>query len=406
MHKKYRESFNTQFSSEIYQNFLDRLYSDFNYKIPFRVAESPVFFSADEKKIFLEAAEDILSQVLSLDLDKISSESIPQERHVPGEEGRPHFIAIDFGLTIDSKGNILPKLIELQGFPSLFYYQPWIFRHYKNYYNLPDNLTPFFCENGEDEYYQYLHDIILGDCEKENVILLEIDPEKQNTAIDFFVTKKVLGIEYVCLTQLKVKGDKIYYNKGGKDIQVKRIYNRIIFDDLDQRKNLEYAINFQNLYDVKWITHPNWFFKISKILLPHIDSIYSPKCIRLSDLNEIPENLQDFVLKPLFSFSGSGVVFHVRRDDIESIPQSQYNNYILQEKVTYAELIADPGDSQKSKAEFRLLYVWPENLDRPKPVINLMRLSKGEMIGVKYNKNKTWVGGTIGLFEQNALDDK
>ncbi|MFN3952293.1 MAG: hypothetical protein ACK4KT_07825 [Thermaurantimonas sp.] len=400
MHKKYRESFNAKYSTELYQKFLNRIYSDFQYKIPFRVAESPVFFSAAEKKNFMDAAEDILSQVLSLDLDNISGGNIPSDRRVPGDEGKPHFIAIDFGLTVDSLGNIHPKLIELQGFPSLFYYQPWIFSHYKNHYNLPDHLSPFFCENGEHQYYEYLQNIIVGDCDKENVILLEIEPEKQNTAIDFFVTKKVLGIEYVCLTQLSTKGDKIFYKKGGKEIQVKRIYNRIIFDELDQRKDLQYAIDFQKSYDVKWITHPNWFFKISKILLPHIQSQYSPKCIRLSDLKEIPENLEDFVLKPLFSFSGSGVVFHVRKADIDAIPDDQRDNFVLQEKVTYAELITDPGDVQKSKAEFRLLYVWPEHLERPVPVINLMRLSKGEMIGVKYNKNKTWVGGTIGLFEQ------
>lgn len=400
MHKKYRESFNAKYSTELYQKFLDRIYSDFQYKIPFRVAESPVFFSAAEKKIFKDAAEDILSQVLSMDLNKISGGNIPADRRVPGDEGKPHFIAIDFGLTVDSLGNIHPKLIEMQGFPSLFYYQPWIFSHYKKHYNLSDHLSPFFCEKGEQQYYDYLENIIVGDCDKENVILLEIEPEKQNTAIDFFVTKKVLGIEYVCLTQLKVKGDKIYYRKDGKEIQVKRIYNRIIFDELDQRKDLQYSIDFQKSYDVKWITHPNWFFKISKILLPHIQSQFSPKCIRLSDLKEIPENLEDFVLKPLFSFSGSGVVFHVRKADIDAIPDDQRDNFVLQEKVNYAELIADPGDIQKSKAEFRLLYIWPEHLQSPVPVINLMRLSKGEMIGVKYNKNKTWVGGTIGLFEQ------
>lgn len=400
MLEKYRSIFNAQFSSDLYQRFLDRIYSDFDYKIPFRVAESPVFFSASEKKILLDASQEILNKVLSMDLDKISREAIPSDRQVPGNEGKPHFIAIDFGLSTDSSGNIVPKLIELQGFPSLFYYQPWIYHHYKEHYQLPDNLSPFFCENGEEQYYKLLEEIIVSDCDKENVILLEIEPEKQNTAIDFFVTKKVLGIEYVCLTQLKVKGDKIYYRKDGKEIQVKRIYNRIIFDELDQRKDLEYEIDFKRPYDVQWVTHPNWFFKISKILLPNIQSIYSPACKRLSELKEIPPNLDEFVLKPLFSFSGSGVVFHVRREDIDAIPESQYDKYVLQEKVTYANLIADPGDHQKSKAEFRLLYVWPENHERPEPVINLMRLSKGEMIGVKYNKNKTWVGGSIGLFEQ------
>ncbi|MFN4299617.1 MAG: hypothetical protein ACK4EX_07810 [Thermaurantimonas sp.] len=400
MYLKYRQAFNEKFSEASYQKFLQKLNKEFDYSIPFRVAESPVFFSKKEKEIFLTAAEEILHQVLSLDLNKIAEGIIPENKIVPGNEKRPHFIAIDFGITLSQEGEIIPKLIELQGFPSLFYYQPWLYHHYLEHYDLPLHLTPFFCKAGEVEYYDTLKQIILGDSAPENVILLEIEPEKQNTAIDFIVTKKVLGIEYICLSKILVKGNKLYYEKNGKEIEIKRIYNRIIFDELDQRKDLKYSLDFTKEYDVEWITHPNWFFKISKLLLPHIDSKFSPKCIKLSEVKEIPSNLEAFVLKPLFSFSGSGVIFNVTPEDIVSIPDHQKDNYVLQEKVTYAEIIADPSDVQKSKAEFRILYVWPDEEEKPKPMINLMRLSKGEMIGVKYNKNKTWVGGSIGLFEQ------
>lgn len=400
MYNKYRQAFNAKFSPASYQKFLEKLNSEFNYTIPFRVAETPVFFSRNEKDLFVTAANEILRQVLALDLNKIAEGYIPVNRRVPGNEGRPHFIAIDFAITLDQNAEIVPKLIELQGFPSLFYYQPWLYHQYLDHYDLPDNLSPFFCNGGEQQYYDTLKKILLGDCPPENVILLEIEPEKQNTAIDFFITKKVLGIEYVCLSKIIVKGDKLYYIKNGEQVQIKRIYNRIIFDELDQRKDFTYALDFTRQYDVEWITHPDWFFKISKLLLPHIDSKFAPKCIKVSELKEIPSNLEAFVLKPLFSFSGSGVIFHVSTEDISSIPEHQRDKYVLQEKVTYAEIISDPGDSQKSKAELRILFVWPDGEDTPKPMINLMRLSKGEMIGVKYNKNKTWVGGSIGLFEE------
>ncbi|GCD78856.1 hypothetical protein [Schleiferia thermophila] len=400
MYKKYRDDFNRKFSQEKYVRFLDRLFKDFDYKIPFRIAETPVFFESKYKNLFLSAASDILDQILTIDLEEITRNKIPERYQLPGDDGKPHFIAIDFGLTQDEDGNIVPKLIELQGFPSLFCYQPWLYNHYKDFFELPDNLTPYFLGDSEKEYFEILRKIIVGDCDPQQVILLEIEPEKQNTAIDFFVTKKIFGIDYVCLTKVYGKGNKLYYNKDGKAIQIKRIYNRVIFDELDQRRDLNLSIDFNKTYDVKWITHPNWFFKISKLLLPEIKSKYSPECIKLNEEQNIPDNLENYVLKPLFSFSGSGVVFNVKEEDILQIPKAERSNYILQEKVPYARLIEDPDDVQKSKAELRILYVWPEDQQQPIPMINLMRLSKGEMIGVKYNKNKTWVGGSIGLFEK------
>lgn len=400
MYKKYRDEFNKNFSPEKYDRFLDRLYKDFDYKIPFRIAETPVFFESKYKNLFLSAASEILNQILTLDLEKITRNKIPEKYQIPGDDGKPHFIAIDFGLTQDEDGNIVPKLIELQGFPSLFCYQPWLYKHYKEFFELPDNFTPYFHSGSEKEYFEILRKIIIGDSDPKQVILLEIEPEKQNTAIDFFVTKKLFGIDYVCLTKVYEKGNKLYYKKDGKEIPIERIYNRVIFDELDQRKDLQISIDFTKDYEVKWITHPNWFFKISKVLLPEIKSKYSPECIKLNEESVIPENLENYVLKPLFSFSGTGVVFNVTKKDIDNLAKSERANYILQEKVTYARLIEDPGDIQKSKAELRILYAWPEESKQPLPLINLMRLSKGEMIGVKYNKNKTWVGGSIGLFEE------
>lgn len=400
MYKRFRDDFNRKFSQEKYALFLDKLFEEFQYNIPFRIAETPVFFESKYKNLFLNASQEILNQILGLNLEEIVRNKIPERYKLPGQDGTPHFIAIDFGLTQDDAGNIVPKLIELQGFPSLFCYQPWIFKQYSTFFNLPENFTPYFYPKDEQQYFQILREVIIGDNDPQQVVLLEIEPEKQNTAIDFFITKKILGIDYVCLSNIYEKNDKLYYKKNGKEIRIERIYNRVIFDELDQRRDLNLSIDFNKTYDVKWITHPNWFFKISKLLLPEIKSKYSPECIKLNEVQNIPENLENYVLKPLFSFSGSGVVFNVKEEDILQIPEAERSNYILQEKVPYARLIEDPDDVQKSKAELRILYVWPEDQQQPIPMINLMRLSKGEMIGVKYNKNKTWVGGSIGLFEE------
>src|SRR5690606_23681983 len=111
---------------------------------------------------------------------------------------------------------------------------------------------------------------------------------------------KLLGIETVCLTKVKREGQKLFYEKDGRTIQIKRIYNRVIFDELDRIPDLKLEFDFREEADVEWVTHPNWFFKISKFILPKLNHPYIPKSYFL---HEFPsdEKLEDFVLKPLFS---------------------------------------------------------------------------------------------------------
>ena len=112
-------------------------------------------------------------------------------------------------------------------------------------------------------------------------------------------------------------------------------------------------------------------------------------------MKKIPEDLENYVLKPLFSFAGQGVVIDVKPEDIQSVKDP--SNWILQKKVKYAAVIQTPKDP--AKAEIRIMYIWPEGAARPKAAINLARLSKGKMIGVRYNQDKTWVGGSVAFFK-------
>ena len=70
----------------------------------------------------------------------------------------------------------------------------------------------------------------------------------------------------------------------------------------------------------------------------------------------------------------------------------------MQRKVKYAEAIETPGEA--AKAELRIFYLWEEGKSRPVAANNLSRLSKGKMVGVRYNKDKEWVGGSFCLFEK------
>ncbi len=343
----------------------------------------------------VEGAQQVINFIQQKNFKTLTNRALELNRKVPNEDTHTTFLAIDFGIC-EENGNVIPKLIEVQGFPSLFNFQYHLFEKFKKYYSFLNEMTPFFNGISSDEYLKVFEEVICGNIPKEHTILLEIEPEKQNTKIDFYYCKKDLGIEIVCVTQLYQKGKKLFYkNNDNVEIEVKRIYNRVIFDELDLRTDLQLNFDFSSDLEVEWIGHPNWFFRISKYILPYLKGDYFIETSLLSELKQIPTDLENYVLKPLFSFSGSGVVFHVKPEDIEAVKEKDL--YILQKKVHYKPVIQSPNGMVK--AEVRLLAVWKKNEATPTLLTNLVRLSRGEMIGVKFNKDKDWVGGTIGLFE-------
>ena len=393
---KYRDLFNFQFTEKKYQEFKNDIASDFDYVPTFRIAETPFFISNELKAQMLEGCADIIQLIQQKDFKELTDKSLELNHKVPNEDEHTSFLAIDFGIC-EENGAVVPKLIEVQGFPSLNNYQINLYEKFKNHYPFLKDLTPFINDITPKKYLEILEDVICNNHPKENVILLEIEPEKQNTKIDFYYCRKDLGIPIVCVTEIIKKGKQLFYkNESGEEIRVKRIYNRVIFDELDLRTDLKLNFHFSDDLDLEWAGHPNWFFRISKFILPFLKGKYFIETTLLSDLKQIPEDLENYVLKPLFSFSGSGVIFHVKKEDIEAVVEKEL--YILQKKVNYIPIVQSPDG--KVKAEVRVLCVWKKEDTAPTLLCNLVRLSRGEMIGVKFNKDKNWVGGTLGLFER------
>lgn len=396
MKNELRQKFNINFSAKSYQDMLESITADFNYFPTFRIAETPLFISKDLKKQLSEGCQDVISFIQKNDFKSMTEKALDLNKRVPNEDSHPNFLAIDFGLC-EENGNLIPKLIEVQGFPSLFNFQANLFEKFAAAYPFLNELTPFWDGIDAHEYQKLLKKVILDQHQPYEVVLLEIEPEKQNTKIDFYYCQQDLGIPIVCVTEVYQQGKKLFYkNAEGIEIQIKRIYNRVIFDELDVRSDLKLNFDFTEALDVSWAGHPNWFFRVSKFILPYLKGNYFIETTLLSDLKEIPKDLENYVLKPLFSFSGSGVVFHVKVDDILAVKEKEL--YILQKKVNYLPIVEAPDG--KVKAEVRVLFLWPDDEEQPIPVTNLVRLSRGEMIGVKYNKDKDWVGGTIGLFDK------
>ena len=396
MENKYRALFNSAFSEDKYKAFLDSIEHDFDYFPTFRISESPFFINESLKSQLLEASEQVIDFIQQDNFKSVTDRALELNRKVPNENEHTHFLAIDFGIC-EEDGKIIPKLIEVQGFPSLYNFQQNIYKKYKAVYPLLQELTPFFNNLSDSEYLNLMDRVIRNNHPKEQVILLEIEPEKQNTKIDFYYCHKDLGIPVVCVTEVFQEGKNLFYkNEKGETIQIKRIYNRVIFDELDVRKDLDLKFNFSDDLNIEWAGHPNWFFRISKYILPYLKGEYFIETKLLSELTEIPTDLENYVLKPLFSFSGSGVVFHVKKEDVDAVVEKDL--YILQKKVHYKPIIESPTGFVK--AEVRILLVWPDGDKKPTFLTNLVRMSRGEMIGVKFNKDKDWVGGTIGLFKK------
>ena len=392
MISSYRNSFNENFSEEKYQAFLDSLMNGY-LKISFRVAETPVFIPKELSDKLVAAGEEIVKLIKQDDFKAVTAKAIPELWRVPGEEGHPHFLTFDFGITKDSTGELMPMLIEMQGFPSLYGFQLHLADQYKEVYGLDEKLTPFFGDLEAPGYLEMLKKVILGDHQPYEVALLDVDAPNQKTAIDFYVTHKYVGMKILSLNDIFQEGTSLFYMDNGKKIRLKRIYNRLIFDELTgQQDPFKDSFDPRGALDVEWVTHPNWFYRISKYTMPFLKSRFVPETYFLNELSTVPADLENYVLKPLFSFAGMGVVIDVSLEDIQAIKDPE--NWILQKKVNYEPVVAAPGTGVK--VELRLMYLWPDG-GEPQLCINLARLSKGKMIGVRYNQDFDWVGGTVGL---------
>lgn len=391
-----RQQFNAAFSPARYQQMLAAIEQDLPGQLDFRVAETPIFVPAALRDKLLAAGEDIIDVITAPDFKERTAAAIPPAQRVPHENAHTSLLALDFAVCRNEAGELSPQLIELQGFASLYAFQVYLAGVFRRLYPIDDSVTAVFNVPDEAAYHAKMRELLLADTEPESVILLELFPERQKTRVDFALSAREWGITTVCLTKVRREGRQLYYEKDGRQIQIKRIYNRVIFDELANYPDLELAFDLTQDVEVEWVGHPGWFFRISKFTLPLLRGPYVPPSYYLDKLAAYPTDLENYVLKPLFSFAGSGVKLHITAAELDAIPDK--HNYLLQRKVTYEPVVQSPDGLVK--AEIRLLYAWPENAARPTLLTSLGRLSRGEMIGVDFNKNKDWVGGTACFFER------
>jgi hypothetical protein len=390
-----RQRFNATFAQEKYQKLLERMKTRCGAAVRFRISETPCFFPHALLKQMCRFGDELIRQLVTPDYLVRSQRAIPPEFKVANESPHPLFVQVDFGLVRDGSGDLQPKLVELQGFPSLYAYQPLLAKTYMEAFGLESSLRFFLSGLDEDSYTNLLRRVIVADHDPRSVVLMEIDPLHQKTLPDFLLTEKMLGIKTVDISQIKKEGKRLLYEYAGRRIPIRRIYNRAIVDEL-VRKNPKLDFRFGDDLEVEWAGHPNWFFRMSKFSLPYLRHECVPKTQFLSETEEWAK-LERSIVKPLFSFAGLGIILHPTPSDLQAIPKASRSHYVLQERMNFAPVIETPFGL--TKAEIRIMYIWER---APVPVMTIIRMGRGQMMGVDHNKNMEWVGSSAGLFRDES----
>ncbi|HEX9161190.1 MAG TPA: hypothetical protein VF980_05725 [Thermoanaerobaculia bacterium] len=395
MDPRFRTLYNSQYTQERYDWYERELSRRLNATFEFRLAETPLFVPDDFKSRAVTAAKDIVDQLSDPARLQKMKRAIPDRWNVPRIDALPNLTQVDFAV-VSENGTLVPKLIELQGFPSLTALQVvqrdvWT-EAMQPMQGLNLDWSCWFSELNRAQFLDLARRTIVGDNDPREVILMDIDPPRQKTYVDFAATKLLFDVDPVDPTSLTKRGRQLFRRDGTR---VKRIYNRVVFDELI-RKEIRTPFDYRDDLDVEWAPHPNWYWTWSKYSLPFLDHPAVPKATFVSDLERIPDNLHDYVLKPLFSFAGGGVNVDPTATDIAAIPADQRDGWCVQEKIEYAPAL-QAVDGGGVKVEIRMMFLRPD--DEAKPILaqNLVRLSRGKMLGVDFNKAFTWVGSSVGL---------
>ena len=402
-----RDVFNAHYSTALYRRvcaLMEERLAEPDYG--FRIAEMPFIVPDDLRAKLEQGAKEILEIIRRPEIVAAGLTAVPSRYRVPGLNvtREPEFVAIDFAVTREADGSLGPKLIELQGFPSLYGMQLLQAEIWGEVLasipGMPQAWTPLFLGLSRADYVDLLRRTVVGPAPVDEVILLDLHPEMQKTRPDFHATKQLLGVRTVDATRVVKEGRRVFAPGPGGMTPVSRIYNRIVFDELE-RKGVKLPFDWRDELDVTWVCHPDWYWIWSKHSLPQIEHRYAPRTRYLSELDAIPGDCSRFILKPLFSFAGTGVNPDVTAEAIAAIPQDQRSQWILQEKVDYAPALLAP-DGTGVKAEIRMMFLKPEDAADYTLTINLVRLSRGKIHGVDHNKGLDWVGSSVGVWPETA----
>jgi hypothetical protein len=391
-----RAAFNATWSDERYQALIAGLVRQTGGTIEFPVSETPCFFPRDLLERMAAIGGELVRQAMTGDAAAAAADVVPERfRGAAATEPHPTFLQVDFGLVRNAAGDIEPQLVELQAFPSLYGFQRALADAYVKTFALPGDLDPFLSGHTPAGYHALLLHAVTGGHDPAEVVLMEIDPARQKTRPDFVTTEQLWGVRAVDTSDVVKEGRRLLYRRDGSLTPIRRVYNRVIPDELE-RKGVRLPFDYRDDLDVEWAGHPEWYFRISKFSIPWLRHASVPRTWFLHEVDGLPAPREDLLLKPLFSFAGGGIVFAPSDEQLAAIPRERRHAYILQERVSFEPVIVTPhGPTQ---AEIRVMYVWTDQLTA---VLPLVRMGRGKMMGVDHNKGLQWVGASAGFAVNN-----
>jgi len=399
-----RRDFNAAWSEATFAGLRASLEAHAGGPLGFPISETPCFFPRSLMNELSAAGAELVAQTLGNPAGVAAAEAaVPDRFRGPGAEAHPTFLQVDFGLVRTPGGAIEPRLVELQAFASLYGFQLTIAEAYRAAFSLPASLDLFLGGLDQASYHALVGDAILGGHDPNEVVLMEIEPRRQKTWPDFAVTEAMWGVRAVDTAEVTREGRRLFYQRDGRRVQIKRIYNRVIPDELE-RKAVRLPFDYRDDLDLEWAGHPSWYFRISKFSIPWLRHPSVPPTWFLHELDRLPADRDRYLLKPLFSFAGGGIIFAPGDADIAAIPVGERRNYILQERIEFAPVIETPDGP--TQAEIRMMYVWtPSTSLRAgglRPVLPLIRMGRGKMMGVDHNKGLKWVGASAALIDETV----
>src|SRR5262245_29658758 len=386
-----RTAFNAAWTEKRYHAFLDGLQSRVGLPIEFPLSETPCFLPGTLIDELGAAGAELIRQSMSGDAGAAAERIVPDRFRGPGAGARPTFLQVDFGLARGSNDAIEPRLVELQAFPSLYAFQTALADAYAAAFVLPSDLQRYLSGLNARSYRTLMTEAIVGPHDPAEVVLMEIEPDRQKTRPDFLMTEQMWGVRAVDTAEVVKRGRQLFYRRDGADTRIRRIYNRVIPDELE-RKGVSLPFDYRDDLDVEWTGHPEWFFRISKFSIPFLRHPSVPRTWFLHEIDGLPDARERLLLKPLFSFAGGGIVFAPTDEQLAAIPRDERANYILQERVRFEPVIDTPAGP--TQAEIRMMNVWTDAL---RPVLPLVRMGWGKMMGVDHNKGLRWVGASAGM---------
>ncbi len=392
-----RAAFNQAWTEEKFRDLVGRLETRTAVPLGFPISETPCFFPKSLIDSIAATGVELVHQILDSPDAMAAANAVVPARYVgTGAEPQPTFVQVDFGLVRNADGTIQPKLVELQAFASLYAFQLAVAEAYRDAFSLPSDLNIFLDGLDAKSYHALLAKTIVGDHDPAEVVLMEIEPRKQKTWPDFITTEQMWGVRAIDVPDVQREGRRLFYRRDGRVTPIKRIYNRVIPDELE-RKGIELPFSYGDDLDVEWAGHPAWFFRISKFSIPFLNHASVPETRFLDGIESLPTDRERYLLKPLFSFAGGGIIFAPTDEQIAAIPMSERKNYILQERINFTPLIETPeGPAQ---AEIRVMYVFDPSTSRLRPVLPLLRMGRGKMMGVDHNRGLRWVGASAGFID-------